>query len=314
LLLAGVFFSAFFSGSETGFYRVTRVRLVLDALDGDPISRGLLWLTNNPALFVATTLIGNNMANYATSLAIVVAIQGLSLGELVLAEVIAPVALSPLVFVYAELLPKNLFFHAPNRLLRRGGPLFLLCVVLFWPASALLWALGRLLQGLLGEAPLRVKLTLARAELREVLQEGQEAGILRPAQRHLAQSLIAVASRPVSGICTPVGRIASVRLGAKKSEVLRLARRHGSPIALVTEPKGRNLAGYVRIVDLYLDDADTVDTARPLTTVPRHISHIEALIRMQSEKESLARVVDDQGQTVGLLYANQLAEPLFRAV
>ena len=58
LLLVGISLSAFFSGTETGFYRVTRVRLVLDTLDGDLISRCLLWFTNNPTLFVATVLIG----------------------------------------------------------------------------------------------------------------------------------------------------------------------------------------------------------------------------------------------------------------
>ena len=318
LLVAGVFLSAFFSGSETGFYRVTRVRLVLDARDGDLIARGLLWLTNNPTLFVATTLIGNNVANYATSLAIVIAIEGSPLGGLsrsegpLLAKLIAPVALSPLVFVYCELLPKNLFLHAPNQMLRRSGPLFLACVVLFWPVSAVLWALARLLQSVVGEAPLRVQLTLARNELRQVLQEGQEAGILRPAQRRLAQSLIAVASQPVTRFCTPAGRVASVRMGAQKSEVLRLARRHGAPLAPVTGPQGRGLVGYVRIVDLCLDDAQIVEKVRPLMTIPESTSHIAALIQMRSEGEGLARVVNSNGDTVGLLFANQLTEPMFR--
>ena len=36
LLFVGAFLSALFSGSETGFYRVTRVRLLLDGLGGDP--------------------------------------------------------------------------------------------------------------------------------------------------------------------------------------------------------------------------------------------------------------------------------------
>ena len=36
---------------------------------------GLLKLINNPTWFVATTLIGNNVANYLTSLAIVLARQ-----------------------------------------------------------------------------------------------------------------------------------------------------------------------------------------------------------------------------------------------
>ena len=46
MFVLGIFLSAFFSGAETGFYRVTRVRLLLDGLGGDPIARTLLWLTN----------------------------------------------------------------------------------------------------------------------------------------------------------------------------------------------------------------------------------------------------------------------------
>ncbi len=77
LFAVGLLLSAFFSGAETGFYRVTRVRIVLDALAGDRIARGLLWLTNRPYLFVATTLVGNNIANYLTSLAAVMGAQRL---------------------------------------------------------------------------------------------------------------------------------------------------------------------------------------------------------------------------------------------
>ena len=58
LAIVGLFLSAFFSGSEIAFYRATRLRLVLDALAGDRISRGLVWLTNHPSIFVATTLVG----------------------------------------------------------------------------------------------------------------------------------------------------------------------------------------------------------------------------------------------------------------
>ncbi|MDA7878908.1 DUF21 domain-containing protein [bacterium] len=63
LLLLGIFLSAFFSGCETGFYRASRVRFVIAGLDGDLISQYLIKLFNNPTLFVATTLIGNNVAN-----------------------------------------------------------------------------------------------------------------------------------------------------------------------------------------------------------------------------------------------------------
>ena len=122
LFILGMALSAFFSGSETGFYRVTRVRLVLDGLGGDWIARSLLWLTNNPTLFVATTLIGNNLANYLTSLSIVIGTSLILGGNSYLAEMFLPIALAPFVFVYGELMPKNLFYAAPNMLLRNAPP------------------------------------------------------------------------------------------------------------------------------------------------------------------------------------------------
>ena len=63
----GLALSAFFSGSETGMYRVSRIRLVLDGLSGGRVARGIIQLLNNPAIFVATTLVGNNIANYLVS-------------------------------------------------------------------------------------------------------------------------------------------------------------------------------------------------------------------------------------------------------
>lgn len=312
IFLIGLSLSAFFSGSETGFYRATRVRLLLDGMAGDPVAKGLLWLTNNPAFFVATTLVGNNLANYLTSLSIVLMTQSFFAERNVVAELVTPVIFTPIVFVYGELMPKHLFYYAPNQLLRRSGPLFLLFACLFAPVSGLLWLLGRALQSLLGQAPLRLRLALARKELQQVLEEGQEAGILQPAQRELAHNLFAVASNRVERLCTPLGRMVSIRQGAKKSEVLRMVKRHGSSIAPVVDSSGRKLIGYVRIVDVHLDPSETVDTFRELPTVNADDAHIAALIQMQSTKEELARVVDAEGETIGVLYASELTDPLFR--
>ncbi len=315
MLLFGIFLSGFFSGSETGFYRVARLRLVLDSRDGDVISRGLLWMTNHPSLFVATSLVGHNVANYVISLAIVLALGpvGERLGlDARTAELFGTVLLTPLLFVYCELLPKNLFYHAPNLLLRRGGPLFMLAAMLFAPVSAVLWALGRVLGWIVGEDPQHASLVLARKELQQVFHEGHEAGILQPAQRTLAHNLFAVASQSVLNFAVPVTRLASVRAGSKKAEILRLARRQRVSALPVTEARGREIVGYVRIVDLYLDKAETVESVRPLLTLKTTDTHSAALIRMQSEKETLARVVDEAGETVALVQLSDLTEPLFR--
>ena len=311
LLLAGLLLSAFFSGAETGFYRVTRFRLVLDSMGGDPISRSLLWLTNHPTVFVATTLIGNNVANYLTSLSIVLLTQSITYGKFAWAELAATILLSPLVYVYGELLPKNIFYRAPNRLLRRTGPVFLIFTILFAPIAAVLWCLGRILQSIVGETPLRVQPALQRKELQQVFKEGQDAGILQPAQQQLTTTLIETATQEIRGLVVPAARVATVRIGDQVNEVLRLSHRHGQPFIPVTEPKGHRLLGYIRVIDLYLESAEVIESPRPLIELASTETHIAAMIRMQSEKEDLAKVVEN-GKVIGLIYAKELSQRLFK--
>jgi len=309
LLAAGIFLSALFSGSETGFYRVTRVRLLLDGLGGDRIARMLLRLTNHPALFVATTLIGNNVANYITSLGIVLG-TSLVMADSPVVETIAPMVFSPLVFVYCELLPKQLFFHAPNRLLRRAGPLLLLFTGLFAPLALVLWSLGWLLGRLLGQTPLRVRLTLASKELQQVLREGEEAGILHPAQRDLAQQLLVHASKNVARFIIPLGRVMSVPQGAAADEALAVARRQKSAIVPIRQRRGRELIGYVRAIDLMIGSDRHVETYRVLPRLSRNDSYLAALIALRKAKADVALVEGRHGHPIGLLYAGPLTEKL----
>jgi len=313
LFLLGVALEGLFSGSESGFYRISRVRLMIDAMGGNWVARGLLWLTANPSLFVATTQVGNNLANYLISFATVLAAGRLFPGEGMVAEIIFPLTLTPLIFVYGELLPKNLFLQSPSRLMRYSGPFFLVCTVLFLPATALLWALGRLLQWLLGESPEVVQRQLAREELKRVLEEGHEAGILRPAQRSIAQGLFAVAKNTVRNSMTPAPRAIVVREGTAKEEVLRLARRHQLPvIPVVSAGFPVQPVGYVRVVDLLLSERNTLSPIRPLMTIQETEPHITALVQIQGTNARLAKVVDAVGRTVGYITIDQLRDTLLK--
>jgi CBS domain containing-hemolysin-like protein len=211
------------------------------------------------------------------------------------------------------LLPKNLFLHAPYRLLRAGGPLFFVFLVLFLPISGLLWGLNRILAWFVRESPEQVRLTLARHELQRILEEGHAAGILHPSQRSLAQVIFATASLPVTRVAAPLRDVPRAREDMSAAEILRLARRYRISTVAVEGPRpDRELIGYVRVADLALGDARTLGSLRRLVEIPADDTYIVALTRMQSADASLARVVDARGQTVGILTAQNLREPLFR--
>ncbi|MHC4179639.1 MAG: CBS domain-containing protein, partial [Planctomycetota bacterium] len=152
-----------------------------------------------------------------------------------------------------------------------------------------------------------------RRELQRVLEEGHEAGILHPAQRGLARGIFAVAQRPVSRFTTPLGELPRARSDMGKEDVLRLARRCRMSVLPVELPApSAKLAGYYRVIDLGLSESEDVGPLRQFLEINEETSQVDALMRMQSAKEELARVVNADGETLGIVTADRLREPLFR--
>ena len=73
---------------------------------------------------------------------------------------------------------------------------------------------------------------------------------------------------------------------------------------------GKRPAGYVRVIDLALSLTETIETIQPLLKIPDRLSHLEAIMRLQSEKAEIACVVNDADETIGVLYAAKLTGSL----
>lgn len=311
LFLLGLALSSLFSGSETGFYRATRVRWVLDGKAGDRLSRLLLWWANNPSVFVANILIGNNLANYLVSLSLVLAVKYLFANDAQWVEFAAPIALTPVLFVYGESLPKNLFLQAPNRLIRVVAPVLAFFNLIFTPALIVLWGLGRLLEYFLGKSPERIRSRLARKELINVLKEGHNIGLLEPVQLQLAQNFFDLVDKSLDPLHIPLARVISLPVGSSVGKALTLARRNRLTHIPITD-KGGELVGHVAVSQLILEPDDSrIENYSPFVKVHQKLSVGRALIEMRNQDAELALMVDGQGQPKGMLAVNRLYEQLF---
>ena len=307
LFFLGLFLSAFFSGTETGLYRVSRTRLVLDALAGSKASKALVWLLNQPAIFVATALVGNNVANYLTSYAIVT-LSGMLLGAGSPAELMGPVLMTPLVFVFGELLPKYLFFHAPYRLVKSTRLLFLGFAVILAPVSIILGGLGSVLRYFTGKTPFPVRLTMAKRELEEVLKDGHEAGILAAGQREFARRLLEVGNRRAISFGVSISRIAQVQLPIDIVQAKNEARKKNHSIILVSDRK--KIVGYLRYVDL-------LTTGRPIrwqavSEAKVDDRHLSILLKLYDAGSEVALLKGESGSVRGIVTRRQLIEPLMK--
>ena len=62
IIIFSLFFSAFFSGMEIAFISSNKIHLEIEKKQKDFLSRLLKKITQNPSKFIATMLIGNNIA------------------------------------------------------------------------------------------------------------------------------------------------------------------------------------------------------------------------------------------------------------
>ncbi|HID21379.1 MAG TPA: DUF21 domain-containing protein [Planctomycetaceae bacterium] len=312
LFLLGLRLSAFFSGAEIGFYRVSFVRLGIQAHRGDQAAIRVLRFARNPAYFLATTLIGNNLANYLTTVAIGIGTTVVTASNLPSVEIIATLLVSPVVFVFGELMPKNLYHRAPTSLLRKDSAAFEFFFLVFLPVSLPLIAITKALERRGGAGGQNAELVLGRKRLVQVLTEGHEQGILADIQRRMAYGVLHAAAKPVAQSMTPLDRVLGLADDVSKEDVVAFGRRYGiSSVVIRRANSDADWYGYVRVVDAAIRREPLSDLIRTMPRLGARTSKLEALAQLHA-KSVLHAVVTEGGQIVGIINERGLIEQLIR--
>ncbi len=318
LFLMGLRLSAFFSGAETGFYRLSLPRLGIDAQSGDRTAMELLWFANRPSNFVATTLVGNNLANYLVTLAVTHGAV-MAFGEdSEWAEVVATLLISPVVFLFGELLPKYVYYRAPLARMRLQIRWFSAFYLAALPASMPLVLLTRLVERLAGQQNRSQELLPGRGRFLQMISYGHHEGLLSQAQSTLATGVLAIASQSVVESMTPAHRVLGLPESAGREEILAFARRFGMPVVALcaatdqSSPDAPQWTSYVRVSELQVRMDPVADVRRPMPTLGRTATKLEALAVMHEHAAVYASVVDEAGRVLGAVSQRSLVEQLFR--
>ncbi len=332
--MAGLLLSASFSGSETAYYRIPKLRTKLDAINGDVAARRLLWLVNRPSFFVATILVGNNVANYTVSLATVLFVSALlPHSQGIAVEIASTLLLAPLLFVCGEMFPKYLSLKAPNAILRALLPLLQFCLLLFIPVTLILWLITHMTTRWLGSSREKLNMTLGKQELSSALDEGQETGLIFESQMLMARGVFDVSDQRVHDLAIPVTHWPRVTSDFSVQKVLDLMREHHLteiPVfenpALSESTPGEPPIGFVRTIDLEMAFRGNIDTkSRPLmlllhTALPvrstveissRH-NLLTAMMLLQTHQTTFACVIGQDRKCIGFIRADQIRDIFLR--
>ncbi|NQV25610.1 MAG: DUF21 domain-containing protein [Rhodopirellula sp.] len=310
LFVVGVRLSAFFSGSETGFYRVSFLRLSIDAHTGDTVAQRLLWFVQHPEFFVATTLVGNNVANYLTTVAIGFGADAFIHSGGITVEVGVTLLFAPVIFVFGELMPKNLYFRAPTKLLRSNIRLFQFFYRALLPASMPLVWIARLLEKLSSSPSSQVDFLLGRHRLIQVLSKGHEHGVLTNQQGILVHGLLHDATRPVAEIMIPTARILGQTEGTPRDVLLEYAgKNHLTHIPIRRRNSSADWFGFVRVLDLELGSGSADSMIRTMPRIPADATRLMTLLAIRDSGESVG-VITDGDEVLGIVMENVLINHL----
>jgi len=317
MFLIGLRLSAFFSGSETGFYRLSLPRLGIDAQSGDRQAARLLWYAHRPANFVATTLVGNNVANYCITVAVTAA-TAMALGESTeWAEIGATLLAAPVVFLFGELLPKNVYYRAPLSRMRTQILWFQGFYLLALPVSLPLVLLSRLLERMAGRRLQTAETLPGRGRFLQMISYGRHEGLLTPVQGTLATGVLAIATQPVTESMTPADRILGLPETASREELLAFARKFGTPVVALSDVRpgsdgAPRWTAYVRSAELQLRSEPISELRRAMPLIRPTATKLEALSLLHEYAAAYAVVVGDAGNVLGIVSRRGLAEQLFR--
>ncbi|GHT44784.1 hypothetical protein FACS189454_03070 [Planctomycetales bacterium] len=321
---------AAFSGSETAFYRVSKLKLKLEALEGDRTAKHLIWFVNNSGMFITTILVGNNVANYFISMATVLLVGAIFAdSHSVILDIASTMILAPFLFVYGEAFPKNLCLQAPTQLLRIFVPVLNFIFWLFLPITMFLWLFSKLIALFFGNADNLVSLSLGRKELSGILDEGTKNGILFDTQRQLANGIFQCSGQTIRSIVIPPDSFPRITTEMKPEFALEIARQQNlieMPVYETDVERETNPVpvGFVRTIDLEIAVRHKLDeqarqlqqllrTKLPLrSTVEIADRHtlLTGLIILLTMHGTFGCVLDEKRRCVGFTTADQIRSVL----
>jgi CBS domain containing-hemolysin-like protein len=319
LIVLMVLTAGLFAGSETGIYRLSRLRLRLGVERGKWRAILLADAMRDSSALLLSLLVGTNLAHYvATSL-----ITGLFLGLVAserAAELYTMVVAAPLLFVFSELIPKNVFLHRPNVLTSLVAPLLYASHKVFtWCGVVpLLKLLSRLFARLLG-SPVSPKALIASSQshqVRAILRDTQEEGILSDVQTQMIDRIANIPGVRLSTVMVPLNLVHAVPMHTDRAALLKGLEKHAWTRLLVWENTPFEIVGFINVYDVLGTGEEFTDLRKfllPLRSLDGDTSITEAINIMRREQWRIVLVTRQRGRRevpMGIVTMKDLVEEL----
>jgi len=308
--------SAFFSGSETAFFSLSKAQI--RELRGrlDVSARNVVRLLDRPRELLITILIGNTVVNTAAASIAALVARRLAVAanfNPLLALILQIFGVTFVLIVLVEISPKVFALRYNEKWAKGSSGLIRGIWILFWPITRLLTAFVELNAKTFGVSAKRVLFN--EDELRTLAEVSEEHGVLEEDEREMIHSIFEFGETEVSEIMVPRIDMIALSKTADTGEASAMVREHGHSRIPVFDGDVDHIVGILYAKDLI--GLDTNGNAIPVSGLMREVffipesKRISALLReFQLHKIHMAIVVDEYGGTEGLVTMEDVIEEI----
>ena len=307
--------SGYFSGAESAYTILNKIRIKSQADEGDRRAKRALYITNHFERALTTILVGNNIVNIAAaSVATVIATQLLSpsgMDEDTI-NIICTVYVTVVVFVFGEMIPKSLagdrsesiglLFALPLRLLMK----------LFTPIVAVFSFLNKLVSRFFAaeEEP-----SITEDELYDIIETVEEEGIVDEEQSDMLKSALEFSGTTAEDVMTVRQDIVSIDISMSNEEIKELIMHTTHSRIPVCNGDLDNIVGTLPIRAFLKEYLKNPELEIRSLLIPaffvKATANIDDLLTvMRQHRYYLAVVIDDKASTIGIVTIEDFLEEL----
>jgi Mg2+/Co2+ transporter CorB len=306
--------SAFFSGAETALTAASRPRMHALARKGARRARLVNSLRDRKERLITAILIGNNLVNILAS-ALATGALIVLFGEAGIAY--ATVAMTVLVVVFGEVLPKTFAINHADRVALAVAPIVRIVMAVLGPAVAVTQAVVRIILRVLGADRLQVGAKAAEEELRGAIE--LHTGAEDRDERNMLRSILDLADVEVGTIMVHRRQVVAIDLDQRPAAVVeqalaskftRIPLWRGQPDNIVGVLHAKAVLNALRLNGGNFDAIRINEIATPPWFIPESTTLLDQLEAFRRRREHFAIVVDEYGAFLGIVTLEDILEEI----
>jgi len=320
VILISIIFSAFFSGMEIAFVSLNKIFLEIEKKQKGLVSFFIKKITKNSSKFIATMLLGNNIA---------LVIYGIYSGRLII-NVLFPELINEssidfryifyqtlistlVILITAEFLPKVFFQIYANRLFKLFSFPAFIFYYLFSPLTFIFnWISDSVLNKYFKTKKDELRMVFSKDELGDYIN--QEIGTdneqhLDP-EIQIFQNALEFSKVRAREIMIPRAEIVSIDRYVNPSTLKEIFIKTGLSKILIHQENIDNIVGYISVQHMFNDYKNFKSIIISIEFIPESMFINDLLTLLTKKRKSIAVVVDEYGGTSGIITIEDIIEEL----